>query len=220
MESLDNLYEQYYVVVANIQEGQDSDTTTDLLQYGITKSYFDEVVKASGLMQNFYKKYLTVRNISNAVCEKLLDDHAENVKFCMLVDVMRCYDGMDHPTSVTTSEGIAIMILLGKVLGVGEINSYEQLGEVNSATLSLLDIIPYIGACSDELGKRYSLFMSGIFEKEAPDVDRLYRMLLYNLCKKIAEVDGEISMSEQEWLNEIALLNDDDPTNDIDISGL
>ena len=45
-------------------------------------------------------------------------------------------------------------------------------------------------------------------------------MLLYNLCKKIAEVDGEISFSEKEWLNEIALLNDDDPDNDIDISGL
>lgn len=112
------------------------------------------------------------------------------------------------------------MVLLGKILCVGEIQTYEQLKSVNSATLSLIDIIPYISECSDELGNRYSLFLSSMIEKESPDIDRLYRMLLYNLCKKIAEVDGEISYSEKEWLNEIALLNDDDPDNDIDISGL
>lgn len=40
------------------------------------------------------------------------------------------------------------------------------------------------------------------------------------MCKRIAEVDGEISLSEKEWLNEIALLNDDDPANDIDVSNI
>ena len=112
------------------------------------------------------------------------------------------------------------MVLLGKILCVGEIQSYEQLESINSATLSLIDIIPYISKCSDELGNKYSLFLSNMIEIESPDIDRLYRMLLYNLCKKIAEVDGKISLSEEEWLNEIALLNDDDPDNDIDISGI
>ncbi len=220
MDSLDNLYEQYYNLIENIQENTNNGFTTDLLQYGITKEYFEEVVKATGLLQNFYNKYLTIDNIRNAVCERLNDNHAENVKFCMLIDVLRCYDGLGHPTSFTTPEGIALMVLLGKIMNLGEINSYEQLGTVNSATLSQIDIIPYISECSDELGQKYSLLMSTIFEKEAPDIDRLYRMLLYNLCKRIAEVDGEISISEKQWLEEIALLADDDPDNDIDISGL
>lgn len=220
MDSLDNLYEQYYNLIENIQENTTNGFTTDLLQYGITKEYFEEVVKATGLLQNFYDKYLTIDNIRDAVCERLNDNHAENAKFCMLIDVLRCYDGLGHPTSFTTPEGIALMVLLGKIMNLDEINSYEQLGTVNSATLSLIDIIPYISECSDELGQKYSLFMSTIFEKEVPDIDRLYRMLLYNLCKRIAEVDGEISISEKEWLEEIALLADDDPDNDIDIGGL
>ena len=220
MDSLDNLYEQYYNLIENIQENTNNGYTSDLLQYGITKEYFEEVVKATGLLQNFYDKYLTIDNIRNAVFEKISDNHAENVKFCMLIDVLRCYDGLGHPTSFTTPEGIALMVLLGKIMSLGEINSYEQLETVNSATLSLIDIIPYISECSDELGQKYSLFMSTIFEKEASDIDRLYRMLLYNLCKRIAEVDGEISISEKEWLEEIALLADDDPDNDVDISGL
>jgi len=220
MESLDNLYVQYYNLIENIQENADNGFATDLLQYGITKEYYEEVVKATILLQNFYDKHLANDVIRSVVSERLDDNSAENVKFCMMADVMRCYNGLGHPTSFTTPEGIAFMVLLGKVFGLGEVNSHEELGTVNSATLSLIDIIPYISEFSDELGQKYSLFMSTVFDKESPDIDYLYRRLLYYLCKKIAEVDGEISLSEKEWLNEIALLNDDDPDNDIDISGL
>lgn len=220
MESVEILYEQYYNLLERIQESSPDDFATNLLQYNITQDYYYQVDKASGLLKNFYDKYLKGANIEDAINERFQSNRAENVKFGLLVDVLRCYDGLDHPTSFTTPEGIALMVLLGKILCVGEIQAYEQLKSVNSATLSLIDIIPYISECSDELGNRYSLFLSSMIEKESPDIDRLYRMLLYNLCKKIAEVDGEISFSEKEWLNEIALLNDDDPDNDIDISGL
>lgn len=220
MESIENLYEQYYNLLEKIQESNSDSFTTNLLQYGITEDYHNQVGKAVGMLKNFYEKYLKGTDVEKAINERFQSDRAENVKFGLLIDVLRCYDGLDHPTSFTTPEGIALMILLGKILCVGEIQSYEQLESVNPATLSLIDILPYISNCSDELGNRYSLFLSSMLEKESPDVDRLYRMLLYNLCKKIAEVDGEISISEKEWLNEIALLNDDDPDNDIDISGL
>ena len=220
MESVEILYEQYYNLLERIQESSPDDFATNLFQYNITQDYYYQVDKASGLLKNFYDKYLKGANIEDAINERFQSNRAENVKFGLLVDVLRCYDGLDHPTSFTTPEGIALMVLLGKILCVGEIQAYEQLKSVNSATLSLIDIIPYISECSDELGNRYSLFLSSMIEKESPDIDRLYRMLLYNLCKKIAEVDGEISFSEKEWLNEIALLNDDDPDNDIDISGL
>ncbi len=221
MESVEILYEQYYNLLERIQESNSNDFATDLLQYNITQDYYSQVDKAAGLLKNFYDKYLKgAADIEEAINGRFQNNRAQNVKFGLLIDVLRCYDGLDHPTSFTTPEGIALMILLGKILCISEILSYEQLESVNSATLSLIDIIPYISECSEELGNRYSLFLSTILEKESPDVDRLYRMLLYNLCKKIAEVDGEISISEREWLNEIALLNDDDPDNDINISGL
>ena len=220
MESVENLYEQYYNLLEKIQESNSDNIATNLLQYDITQNYYTQVDKAAGLLKNFYEKYLIGADFEEAINERFHSNRAENVKFGLLVDALRCYDGLNHPTSFTTPEGIALMILLGKILCVGEIQSYEQLKSVNSAILSLIDIIPYISECSEELGNRYSLFLSSILEKKSPDVDRLYRMLLYNLCKKIAEVDGEISISEKEWLNEIALLNDDNPDNDIDISEL
>ena len=219
MESVEILYEQYYNLLERIQDSSPSDLGTNLLQYSIKKDYYSQVDKAAGLLRNFYENYLKGTNIEEAINKRFQNNRTENVKFCLLIDILRCYDGLDHPTSFTTPEGIALMILLGKILCIGEIQSYEQLESVNPATLSLIDIIPYISDCSDELGNKYSLFLSTMLAKEFLDIDRLYRVLLYNLCKKIAEVDEEISFSEKEWLNEIALLNDDDPDNDIDING-
>jgi hypothetical protein len=134
--------------------------------------------------------------------------------------VLRCYDGLNHSTTFTTPEGIALMVLLDKLIGENRIMAYEQLSEVDSATLSLIDLVPYINDCSEQLGSRYSLYLPTIFEKKAPEIENIYRRTLYNLCKTIAEVDSEITAAEEEWLNEIALLNDDDPDNDVDISGL
>ena len=220
MESIENLYEQYYNLTEKIMESNSEELSTNLLQYGITQDYYNQIDQATGLLNDFYEKYLKVNNIENAVNKRFQCERAENVKFALLIDIFRCYDGLDHPTSFTTPEGIALMLLLGKILYIGQIHSYEQLETVNSATLSLIDIIPHISVCSDELGNRYSLFLSTILEKDYPDLDSLYRKLLYNLCKKIVEVDGKITLSEKEWLNEITLLNDDDPDNDIDICGV
>lgn len=220
MNSLDNLYEQYHILAENLLDMGNSDFTTDLMQYGVTRNYYERINGATESLCEFYDKYLQNDSIRDAVSDRLQDKRSENVKFCLLIDVLRCYDGLDHPTSFTTPEGVALMILLGKVLGIGKINRYEKLEDVNSATLSLIDLIPYISDCSDELGKKYSLFMSPILVHVMPDIERDYRIILYSLCKRIAEVDGEISLSEKEWLNEISLLNDDDPDNDIDVNGL
>lgn len=220
MISLDDLYNQYSQLKENLQENIADGFTTNLLQYGIKRDYYEQVDEATGVLLEFYHKYLTTSDVWRRIAEKLHDERKENVKFCLLVDVTRCYDGLDHPTSFATPEGIALMILLSKVFGIGEIQTYNQLASVNPASLSLIDLIPYIGELSDELGNKYSLFLSPILQDVSPHTDRLYRVLLYNLCKRIAEVDGEISFSEKEWLYEIALLNDDDPNNDIDVSNI
>ena len=220
MESLNTLYEHYNRLKTELQGEIESDVTTNLLQSGITLDYYDKVNTAIELLQKFYDRHLTSNRTYDAVSASLNSSRKENVKFCMLVDIMRCYDGLDHPTSFNTPEGVALMMLLDKTIGLAQINRYENLTSVSSKTLELIDIIPYINECSYALGNRYSLFLSSIFDKVFPDMDRLYRRLLYNLCKHIAEVDGLITISEKDWLNEIALLNDDDPDNDIDIRGL
>lgn len=218
MDKFSQLYDQYSLYKEKVNE-DGSDFTTDLLRYEITQDYYIKINRATELLQRFYEAKLTNSSIRNAIAYRLNNNNADNVKFCLLIDVLRCYDGLDHPTTFTKPEGIALMILLDKIIGNKEIMDYEQLESVSAATLSLIDLIPYLSDCSVQLGSRYSLYLPTIFEKKAPDLERLYRRLLYNLCKTIAEVDGVISPAEDEWLNEIALLNDDDSSNDIDING-
>ena len=219
MDKFSQLYEQYALYKEKADK-DNSDFTTNLLQYDITEEYFIKVSRAVELLLRFYETKLSNTAIRNAVAYRLNHNHADNVKFCLLIDVLRCYDGLDHPTTFTTPEGIALMVLLDKIIGESNIMTYGTLNAVDSATLSLIDLVPYLSECSEQLGSRYSLYLSTIFEKKAPEMEQLYRRVLYNLCKTIAEVDSEITEVEEEWLNEIALLNDDDPTNDIDISGL
>ena len=218
MDKFSQLYDQIALYKEKINQ-DDSDFATNLLQYDITEDYFLKVSRAVELLFRFYEAKLANTTIRNAVAYRLNHNHADNVKICLLIDVLRCYDGLSHPTTFTKPEGIALMVLLDKMIGEGLIMSYNQLSAVDSATLSLIDLVPYLSECSEQLGSRYSLYLPTIFEKKAPDMQQLYRRILYNLCKTVAEVDGEISAVEEEWLNEIALLNDDDPNNDIDISG-
>ena len=219
MDKFSQLYDQYALYKEKVDE-DNSAFTTNLLQYDIAKDYFIKVSRSVELLLRFYEAKLANAMIRNAVAYRLNHNHADNVKFCLLIDVLRCYDGLNHTTTFTTPEGIALMVLLDKIIGENTIMTYEQLSAVDSATLSLIDLVPHLSECSEQLGSRYSLYLPTIFEKKAPDMEKLYRRILYNLCKTIAEVDGEISAAEEEWLNEIALLNDDDPDNDIDISGL
>lgn len=219
MDKFSQLYEQYSLYKEKVKE-EDSNFTTNLLQYDITEDYFLKVSRAVDFLQRFYETKLANATIRNAVAYRVKHDHADNVKFCLLVDVLRCYDGLNHPTTFTTPEGIALMVLLDKIIGENKIMGYNQLSTVDSATLSLIDLVPYLSECSEQLGSKYSLYLPAIFEKKSPDMEHLYRRVLYKLCKTIAEVDGEITLSEQEWLNEIALLNDDDPNNDVDLTEL
>lgn len=216
MEKFHSLYEQYSILKSKLKENQDN-FTTDLSQYCITEEYFAKVDQATELLYRFYSTKLENASIHNALAYKLNDNHADNVKFCLLIDVLRCYDGLNHPTTFTTPEGIALMILLDKILGNREVIAFAKLEEVSSATLSLIDIIPYISECSDSLDSKYSLYLPTIIAKKSSGNEILYRKLIYNLCKTIAEVDGVISEAEEDWLNEVTLLNDDDPSNDIDV---
>ena len=218
MNKLQVLYEQYNLLKENLK--RDDGFTNNLQRYGITEDYYNKVNQAVELLCKYYIVKLDNSSIRNALSYRLNDNHSENTKICLIIDVLRCYEGLGHPTTFTTPEGVALLIFLDKMLGNKEITSFLHLEAVSAATVSLIDIIPYISDCSESLGLRYSLYLPTIIAKKSPDMEPLYRRLIYNLCKTIAAVDGEITIAEQEWLNEIALLNDEDSNNDIDIKGL
>ena len=48
MESIENLYEHYYNLLERIQESDSDNLSTNLLQYGITEDYYNQIPQAPG----------------------------------------------------------------------------------------------------------------------------------------------------------------------------
>ena len=193
----------------------------DLTQSGIKSDYFSKVSNAADSLVLFGNRHIFANEeIRQSILSRIGSDNQEDLWLCMLVDIMRSYLGLNHPTTFTSPEGVALMILIGKIYGIAEINSFESLSCVNSSVLTLIDIIPYVGEVSNELGNNESLFVSSVLEQIDSTIDINYRRLIYRFCKAVAEVDGIIDLSEKEWLEAIARLDDDDENNDIDISDL
>lgn len=220
MESLNSYHFQLKLLMEKFTDEHCYDTAVDLSQNGVTESYFGNVSDAAQAITDFYKEYLSLPDISKQISTKYSFDSESDVKLALIIDVLRCYDGLGHSTSFNTPEGIAIMIFLGKIYEVERIYSFKDLSDIDFGTVSLIDIIPYIDKCSQEIGNTNTLLISSVLESTDPDADILYRQLLYKLCKSIASVDGNLAIEEKEWLEEIARLDDDDLTNDIDVNDI
>lgn len=217
MESLNNYHFQLKLLMEKFTDEHCYDTAVDLSTIGVTENYFCNVSDAAQAITDFYEEYLTLSDFSQQINKKYCFDSETDVKLALIIDVLRCYDGLGHSTSFNTPEGIAIMIFLGKIYEVERIYSFKDLSDIDSGTVSLIDIIPYIDQCSHEIGNMSTLLISSILENTDPDADKLYRQFLYKLCKSIASVDGNIAIEEKEWLEEIAHLDDEDTINDIEI---
>ncbi len=220
MESLNSYHFQLKLLMEKFTDEHCYDTAVDLSQNGVTESYFGNVSDAAQAITDFYKEYLSLPDFSKQINTKYSFDSESDVKLALIIDVLRCYDGLGHSTSFNTPEGIAIMIFLGKIYEVERIYSFKDLSDIDFGTVSLIDIIPYIDQCSQEIGNTNALLISSVLESTDPDADILYRQLLYKLCKSIASVDGNLAIEEKEWLEEIARLDDDDLTNDIDVNDI
>ena len=79
MDKFSQLYDQYTLYKEKVNK-DDSDFTTDLLQYGITEDYFNKVSRAVELLLKFYEVKLSNTTIRNAVAYRLNHNYTENVK--------------------------------------------------------------------------------------------------------------------------------------------
>lgn len=211
-----NIFDYFFCTLSGIKNDCESDGATayaNLAQNGVSKTYFDKINKEADNLIACCNSFVNV----NSEIQKITKS-SENVpldKLAVLIDFYRCYIGLNHPTSITTPEGVAVLILLCKMLKVGEIKSYTELSKVKETTLNMSDLVGIIEECSEEMGNKDTLIVSKILQRESPSFDKKYRRALYNLCKSIASVDGTIEPAEEEMLQEIARLDDEDSFNDV-----
>lgn len=200
------------------------DMTVDISYSGVTPEYFEKVDNASSWLLQFYEHKVATSPVYNALYDQALLHKKrtyDDLKLCLLIDVLRCYDGLNHPTSLNSREGLGLLLLLVKMYKPNMILTFEDLKAVPDSIINMDALITYASSCSDEINfPKDSIIISSLLQQADKKSDTLYRTLLYRFCEAISEADGVISRSEKEWLMTILRLDDDDVSNDIVIDSI
>lgn len=217
MSAFTDYFKQLEIVTS--QNYNSHDIMTDLTISGVTQDYFNVIDQRSDALLEFYLKETENPQLRNNLRDIVdIRDYKDkdDLMLCLLMDIVFCFESMDHPTSLNTCEGLALLNIMEKIYRPDYYMSFEDLSEVPSFIINLDSMLSYIEGCIEEvkLIKEQSL-VSVLLQKINPDSDKEYRILLYRLCEAISEADGLISISEKELLMTILRLDDDDVTNDI-----
>ena len=202
----------------------EEELTVDLSYSGVTPEYFEKVDNASSWLISFYNRHVAITSVHNALYDNTLlykRRTYDDLKLCLMIDVIRCYQGLNHSTSLNSKEGLGLLILLIKMFKPSYILTYEGLPAIPESIINLDSLVPYVCACSDEINiPSDKSIISTLLQQVKPKEDKLYREIIYRFCEAISEADGEISISEREWLMCILHLDDDDISNDIKINSI
>lgn len=186
---------------------------------GITREYYAKIDERSDAILDFFQNKIANQEVRDALkgiitIEGYRGD--DDLMLCLLMDIVHCFDGLDHPTNLSTCDGIALLNIMTKVYRPDYHMSFEELSVVPSFIINLDAMVIYIFACIEatDIMKSQSI-VSALLQKVNPEADKEYRILLYRFCEAVSEVDGIISISECEFLMNILRLDDNDATTDI-----
>ncbi|MBO4656445.1 MAG: hypothetical protein J5639_01595 [Bacteroidales bacterium] len=216
-----NAFEWYFEqlkYVTSIKPDLDG-VTIDLTSSGVSKEYFTKIDERSDKLLDFYKRSVATQEVRDALrrivaIEGYQDD--DDLMLCLLMDFVYCFDGLNHPTSLNTCEGLALLNVMAKVYRPDYYMSYEDLSETPQFIINLDSMVSYIWGCIEETDvMKTQSIVSSLLQVVNPEADKEYRIILYKLCEAISEADGIISTSEREFLMNVLRLDDDDVSNDI-----
>lgn len=191
----------------------------DLTSSGVSKKYFTKIDERSDNLLDFFRQTVATQEVRDALrkivtIEGYQDD--DDLMLCLLMDFVYCFDGLNHPTSLNTCEGLALLNVMTKVYRPDYYMSFEELSETPQFIVNLDSMVSYIWGCIEEtvIMKSQSI-VSVLLQAVNPEADKEYRIILYKLCEAISEADGVISTPEREFLMNVLRLDDDDVSNDI-----
>lgn len=196
-----------------------NDILVDLTHSNITPEYFAKIDERSDKILDFFDKEIANEEVRKVLAENITFERYngnQDLMLCLLMDIIHYFEGLGHPTNLDSSEGVALLNILSKVYRPDYYMSYVGLSEVPGFIVDLDAMITYIISCIEvtDIMKTQSI-ISFLLQKIDHALDKEYRILLYRFCEAISEVDGVISVLEQESLRGLLCLNDKDLSNDM-----
>lgn len=222
MSAFSDYFEHLNVVTSTNYELDD--ITVDLSNSGVTPEYYAKIDERSDALLDFFQREVARSEVRDTLQGMMTingfkDD--DDLMLCLLMDFVHCFENLNHPTNLNTSEGIALLNVLEKVYRPDYYMPFEELSVVPRFIIDLDGMVSYIEGCIGEtpLLKTQSI-ISALLQVVRPESDKEYRILLYRLCESVSEADGYISNEERDFLMSLLRLDDDDVTNDIETDSI
>ena len=215
-------YFQRLEVIVN-QNYDDTAFPSDLTGSGITKEYFSKIDQLSDSLLVFIQDTVITPDVIQKAAKSFPFENKgpEGVMLCFLMDLVNCYEEMNHRTNLSSSEGIALLNILEKVYRPDYYMAYDYLSEVPQIIINLDEMVVFISGCIEATPqvKKESL-ISSLLQGLDTEADKEYRIRMYYLCEAISEADGKITPSESDYLKSLLRLDDNDINNDILIDSI
>lgn len=208
-------FNNYYRTLNIIQDN------TETVERDYHESSHKALVDVVNSIADLYKKLESDDSFVSTLLKKvdleLGDDGFTDKKKCLIlliVDCIKCYHELGHSASVQSQEGMALAMVIAKVLKP-ELDLYtvpsKQIASVVSP--SFQNIINQLEAGNNNYGPHDFGIAKGLEEYDT-NYYKQYLVLLYRFASLVAKADNTITEKESVWLSEMLRISNTTEKND------
>jgi AAA+ superfamily predicted ATPase len=175
-------------------------------EYGIPKSYYDELFAICSEIKNFHSSLLLKPDILRKL-QSFSDQMNIKIDDCVYqfitMDCIRCFHSMHIDIDFEKKESLGLQMIIWNEVKKESFPEYKDVSLViNSAAVFSPFIIAFENVMNNLMADDH-LILPAILESVDVQLKEKYLLLLYRWCNAIANIDKELSFEEKEWLKEL-----------------
>lgn len=175
-------------------------------EYGIPKSYYDELFAICSEIKNFHSSLLLKPDILRKL-QSFSDQMNIKIDDCVYqfitMDCIRCFHSMHIDIDFEKKESLGLQMIIWNEVKKESFPEYKDVSLViNSAAVFSPFIIAFENVMNNLMADDH-LVLPAILESVDVQLKEKYLLLLYRWCNAIANIDKELSFEEKEWLKEL-----------------
>ena len=199
------------LLVCEIKPGSKEDNNTQVInaviqKYGISEDYYSEVLTVCEKIVA-YRDSLCLSDSAIEVISNAYDwpdnNHEEHISHLIIIDALRCFEGMGVTVALDTREGLGFMTLIWGLLSGAGLPPYEHLDKYYQMAPMTTDLIQSEKSFADENYPHGRLVLPDILKSCDSNFRDKYLVLLYRWASIVAHADGSLTEKEKQWLAEL-----------------
>ena len=190
--------------------------TAVLEKYGIGERYYNDIAGVTLKLGEFKKSLglnVSALDAIDAAYAWQDEDKDQHAMYLIMIDALRCFEGLGTPVSLDTKEGFALIALTWSLMSNEEMPKYEDLWKFYELASGTAGFIQSVKHFADEAYAKDTLALPDVLAKFDYDLRDKYFVLLFRWASIVANVDGTLTEQEKSWLARLTSLRAKSPRN-------